>query len=234
MAVSTVTRDVEGGHRLSDHGRELDQPITLDSTNADAGAGVSGLFRSGNVVVKKSGGSTYVEADDATAEVSTRASVTSTNSSFTSGGTTFKWKRNGVEHTVTNTTGTGTVADWVTDLNADAHFAADLIADDSSGLRIRSLRAGEAESFQITDGTLNADAAFTEDAIISGSDADVRITEEHGQVTDDSGAAKIDNVTASRNGHYSLANLIIGGTKGATLDPEHRAILERRGCIFDA
>lgn len=226
---SRSTRLVTLGH----HGNEGLDSIILDSGNTDAGNTPTTEFRAGNVVALRTSTGRYVEANDTNGDRCTQASITgvvsdaSANNGF---GKTFKWKyQNGAEKTVTmgsTTADHDTNAEIVAVLNADAAFAADLIASESGNfVNIKSRRAGSDEYFEITDGTINAVLGFTNNTSAAGADADYRVTRDLGVLTNAAGTAVHDEVQAYKAGYFDESQLI-------NLTAEARAVLSRRGSIF--
>ena len=120
-------------HRVTTRGNEKDSAIMLDSTMTDSGNTPTFRIRAGNVVGLESGGTVYHEANDvANIEVGTAPSVTSLEAPD------VDWQNDVITFSINGQTvvavtlgaGDDTVAEVVIALNADAIFAANMIADD--------------------------------------------------------------------------------------------------------
>lgn len=226
---SRTVRQVTLGY----HGNEGLDTVTLDSGNTDAGNTPTTEFRPGNVVALVTSTGRYVEANDAAGDRNAQASATGTVTDASSNagfGKTFKWKfQGGAEQTVTmgsTTASHDTNAEIVALLNANAAFAADLIAAESGNfVNIKSRRAGSDVHFQITAGTINAVLGFTDNSTYFGTDADYRVTRDLGILADADGTAVHDEVQAYRAGFFDESQLL-------NLTGEARAVLARRGSIF--
>ena len=181
----TVSKDdrrvfLDGGD-LAEGAREA---VTLLSTNVDSGSSPTTLLRPGNVLGKDSAGK-YVEANDTNVVADTVASHTGTGAAFSTGSLTFIWQyKGGAAQTVTGAGGDDTLAEWVIKLNADADFAADLVASDSgSQLKIASKRAGADEYFTIGAGTVNTEAGVTAGSY-GGGDGEYRVLTDYVDMLD--------------------------------------------------
>ncbi len=210
---------------LSDFGKETDTSVLSDSSNADATNTPTTRVRKGNVLVKQTSTGRFVEANDANADTSTQASITS--SSHADGNGVIKIVGSRGTISVTTTTGTGTEANHATDLNADQEFAASYVASSAGGeLTIKALRAGPEEWFYIHADTI-ATAGFSEgvDNGVKGTDPEVVVTLRDIDQVDEDGTAVHAEVEVRRKGHFDESNLI-------NLTDEARAVLVRRGSIF--
>lgn len=200
--------------------------VVLESANRDSGNSPTTRIRPGNVVTKRASSGEYVEATDANRDVHTAPSITS--SGHTDGNGVIRLVGNHGDISVTTTTGTGTEANHVTDLNNDAAFARHYVASSGSGeLTIAARNVGSQEWFYIHSGTM-ANASFAEGAENGaiGADPDVLVTAEEADVADENGTAQSPTVQTYRRGHFVEANLI-------NLTEEAKAVLLARGCTFE-
>lgn len=215
--------------------------VQSDSTNVDASGPRTTMLRPGTILLK--GASDSVWYDDVSGgQASAVASITGTVSDASSNagfGKTFKWKfMGGVEQTVTmgsTTASHDTNAEIVALLNADADFSADLIASESTNyVMIRAKRAGE--SFQITDGTINAVLGFTDNALVQPTEADFVVTIEYCDQLNALGTAADCRVAAVRCGVFDESNLLWAGaaaTSGGAVWLDFKRIMKQRGARFE-
>lgn len=214
--------------------------IQSDSTNEDAGGPRATMLRPGNVLIKGASDSVWYD-DTSGGQASAVASVTGTVSDASSNagfGKTFIWQVNGgVSQTVTmgsTTASHDTNAEIVSILNADADFAADLIADESGNyVRIRAKRLGD--YFTIGAGTLNAVCGFTDSTTHRGTDADYAVTVDYCDQLTPLGATSDARVAAVRSGVFDLSNLVYAGaalTSGAIYSDFLR-VMKQRGARFE-
>lgn len=201
--------------------------IVIKSTVTDSGGPRATILRPGLVVVKKAGDGLYYPADDATADRGTAPSIT--GAGHVDGNGVIALVGNHGAISVTTTTGAGTVANHVTDLNADAVFKAHYVASSSGGqLKILARGTGAEEWFYIDAATLDTSGlAEGETNGVKGTDADYRVLEDYVDMLDETGTAA-DSVASnnSKAGCYLEANLL-------KLTPEARATLVRRGALFE-
>ena len=203
---------------------ELGPEVILDSGLSDSGSTPTFRIRPGNCVVKKTSSGTYVAANDATGDRCGPASVSAleaASAAWNSLAITFTVD-GGVPFSVTLQAGTGTNAAAVTDLNNNAIFAANCIADVSGGfVRIRTNPGGEGATLLVN--AASRAAAFGANGTGGqGTDADYVVTEDFGDTKDLNAAAVNVSVPASKCGSFVAANII-------NLTSEARAVLTRRG-----
>lgn len=203
--------------------------VVLDSGNSDSDGGHTPTyeFRAGNVVVLRTSTGRYVEANDTNGDRNTAASIETSSFSTTSGGDVVLSYKGGQTISVTNSTGSGTVDNYVTDLNADATFASLFVADNNGGeLRIRTRGRGADEWFYVAAGT-HDDLGFSEGEAnaVYGTDADYLVTAEWSELQDEHGTA-IHNTAAT----YEAA--VFDESELINLTAEARAVLSRRGSTF--
>lgn len=207
--------------------------VTIKSTVVDSGNGLArtSLIRSGNVVVKKTADSLYYLANDATnGDRNGPAIVTSVlgDGNAWKGATITSVINGGPGIAVTTQAGTATVAAAATDLNANAIFAAQLVASTAAGkLVVKTLLGGSVMSLGISasDNTL---FGASPGVLAQGTDADYRVLEGDGLAADmlDSVAVASDTpAPSSYAGAYITAQLL-------NSTPEALAVLARRGSIF--
>lgn len=201
------------------------QSVTLDSTNVDTGTPTH-RFRPGNVVGRRASTGRYVEANDANVDVAIPPSITSAG--HTDGNGVIKLTGNHGTISVTTTTGSGTEANNVTDLNANAVFAAHYVASVSgTDLKIEARGAGKEEWFYMHSDTM-ATAAFAEgvDNGSNGEDGLYGVTLEYADLKDDEGTAVHAECLVAFKGHFDASNLI-------NLTAQARAALKKQGAKFD-
>lgn len=219
--------------RFSGFGAETGKAIVVDSSVTDTGSTPNNWIRPGLVVAKHASDGRYYAADSANAKKNGQASIASLVAIGAGAASdTFKWKyKGGEEQTVTGGAGDDTAAEWVTALNADADFSADLIASAAgSTLTIKSKRAGADEYFEITTGTLNdqggaADDTFVKNTQHAGTDGDYLVLDSHFDVKDANNVAVNALVTGFPKGHFDESEL-------RSLTKEARAVLQKNGSIF--
>lgn len=201
--------------------------VTLDSGNTDSGSSPTHRIRPGNVVVRRASTGRYVEANDSNGDRNVAPSIT-TSGHTDSDNATFKLVGNHGTISVSITTNLGAEADWATDLNANADFAAFYTASSGGGeLTITANRGGKDEWFYIhSDTTAGAGFAEGEDNAVAGEDADYRVVLEHVDLKDEEGTAIHADALVAWTGHFDASNLI-------NLTAEARATLARRGAKFD-
>jgi hypothetical protein len=213
-------------HRITDEALKRGSEVVLDSSNTDSGNTPTYRMRPGNVVVKRTSTGRYVEATDSNADTGTAPSITSSSHSDANGE--IKLVGNHGTISVTTSTGTGTEANHVTDLNGDADFAAFYTASSGGGeLTIAANRAAADEWFYIHADTI-ATAGFAEGPSNSntGTDPDVRVLEDFSSDLQDlDGSAQHGTACTSLAGHYDESALI-------NLTGQAREVLARRGSIF--
>lgn len=201
--------------------------VTLDSGNTDTGSSPTTLFRSGNVIVKRTSTGRFVEANDANADDLADSPATITSSSHSDANGVIKLVGTHGTISVTTSTGSGTEANHATDLNADADFAAHYTASSAGGeLTITSDAVGPDEWFYIHSDTI-ATVGFAEgeDNGVVGTIPDVRVTRDNVSLLNEFGSATHADVYAYRRGHFNTSNLI-------NLTAAARAILAGRGSLF--
>ena len=219
----TTTAKAYTRHRRTDEGLVMVPSVVIDSGNTDSGSSPTSLFRPGNVVVLRTSTGRYVEANDSNGDDNGAAAITTSSHGDGNGVIAISYK-GGTVISVTTTTGSGTEANHVTDLNAAEEFAALFFASSAGGeLTITSRAAGSDVYFHM-DSTTMATASFAEGETnaVSGTDAEYLVTEAHAKLTDENGTAAHDDCTASWSGDYVSANLI-------NLTAEAKAVLIRRG-----
>lgn len=230
---------------------KLGEMVIVKSTVTDTGAVASGLpratiLRPGMVLGKKAADGLYYPADDVTnvgnlnqpASISSLIAIAATVASKV-----FKFKVNGgPEFSVTMGGGDNTCDLVVTALNANARFAANLIADKvatpvANTLRIRTLRAGVNEYFELTDGDAHdqggtANDTYADNTKAGGSDGDYRVLglgagghEDHLDMLGPDAAVADKGAPNLLAGEFDESELL-----NAT--PESKAVLARRGSIF--
>lgn len=199
----------------------------LKSTVVDSGATPTTTIRKGCCVVKKTSDGLFYLADDASnGDRGTPPSKTSAG--HTDGNGVIKIVGNHGTISVTTTTGSGTEANNVTDLNANAIFAAHYVASVSgTDLKIEARNPGADEWFYVHTDTM-ATAAFTEGEAngVRGTDAEYYVTEEEVSMLDpDTGAVADRPVVCSAAAYYDESELL-------HKTPEALAALLRRGARF--
>lgn len=201
--------------------------FTIKSTVVDSGSSPATLLRPGLVLVKKTSDSLYYLGDDAAADRSAAPSMT--GAGHVDGNGAISVIGNHGTISVTTTTGAGTVANHVTDLNADAAFKAHYVASSSGGqLKILARGTGAEEWFYIDAASLaTSGLALGEANAVKGTDADYRVLEDYVDMLDQTGTAA-DSVASSNStvGFYKEANLV-------KLTADGRATLVRRGSQFE-
>jgi hypothetical protein len=201
--------------------------IVVKSTVTDSGGPRTTVLRPGFVLVKKTADGLYYAADDAAADRGAAPSIT--GAGHVDGNGVIALVGNHGSISVTTATGTGTVANHVTDLNANAAFAAHYIASSSGGqLKILARGTGAEEWFYIDAATIDTSGlAETEANAVKGTDADYRVLEDYLDMLDETGSVA-DSVAGSNTkaGCYLEANLL-------KLTAEARATLVRRGSQFE-
>lgn len=201
--------------------------ITIDSSVTDAGATPTHRIRTGNVVVLETGDGNYHEANDTVNgdRNTAPAAIVSAGHADTIGVIAVRGNHGLIS--VTTTTGTGTEAENVTDLNADASFFAHYIAAVSgTDVSITARRPGADEWFYM-DATTDALAGFAEGIAneVSGADADYRVVTEAGDLLDPDATAQDAPAVNLLRGFFDESQLI-------NLTAEAKEVLVRRGSIF--
>ena len=199
--------------------------VTLDATNADSGATPTYRLRPGNVLLLDISEGNYREATDATADVSSAAAITTSSHSDGNGAIVIVGNHGTIS--VTTATGSGTEANNVTDLNADAEFAAHYVATSGAGeLTITSLATGAGEYFYMDSSTM-ATASFAEGTAngVHGITGDYRVLLEHTDMQDEDGTATDADAEVAWTGHFDESQLI-------NLTPEARGVFLARGAHF--
>lgn len=213
--------------RLADWGEPLDEGIIVDSTNTDATNTPTTRIREGNVLVKRTSTGRYLEANDASGDRNTAASVTSAeNPDGDWDASTITVKVNGIEITaVTLASSSSTAATVAAELNADTDFAAHCNAAVSgSDVVISTLRAGADMHLEVTSDLSTAFGTTANTGF--GADADYVVLLQRVDVVDHiNGSAAHAGARAARVGYFDESNLI-------NLTAEARATLSRRGCLF--
>jgi hypothetical protein len=221
-------------------------PITIKAgTTATGYTGSDGqrttILPPGTVLIKESGGTDFVNADDyANADPGSLAVVDSAeapDADWVSG--TFKIFRNGVLiYTQAAGAADDTLAEFLTLLNTTNPMP-NLVASDSGGglLRITDqIGAGDAIRVEYTlataYGTAGGSGSFAED---EGTVPDVRVLAEEVDMLDSAGAARTGSTAVSGDnylfGHFRTADLYTDGTRG-TIPASAKAILAERGSYF--
>lgn len=180
----------------------------------------------GSVVVKKTADGKYYLADDAAnGDRNSAPTITSSGHADTLGALVIVGNHGTIS--VTTSTGTGTEAENVTDLNADTAFAAHYVASSGAGELTIAARAGGAEEWFYIDATSADGFGLAEgDANkVEGADADYRVTAFHADTKDLEGTnidALAANLTRGKFRESELSNLT----------GEAKAVLLRRGSEF--
>lgn len=230
---------------------KLGEMVVVKSTVTDTGAVADGLprdtiLRPGMVLGKKASDGLFYPADDVSnvGNICQPASVSSLIAiAATAASKVFKYKVNGgPELSVTMGAGDNTCDLVVAALNADPAFAGNLIADKvatpvANTLRIRTVRAGVTEYFEITDGNFNdqggvANDTFADNTKAGGSDGDYRVLglgaggfEDHLDMLGRDGAVADQGAPNVLAGEFDESQLL-------NSTPEAKAVLARRGSIF--
>lgn len=159
--------------RLNEFGRESVRSGVIASGQTDSGSTPTSRLRAGNVLAKRTSTGKYVLSTDANADRATPASITSSGRS--NGNGVIKLVGSNGTISVTTTTGSGTAANNVTDLNADAAFSAHYVASVSgSEVKIESRRIGADEWFYVHSDTMDtAGFAEGETSAVRGQDPDI-------------------------------------------------------------
>lgn len=210
--------------RLNNKGWGTQKTIVVDSSVQDSGNSLgSYILRPGFILGKDNTTGRYFDPANATPD----SAASTTGTSFTtSGGTTLQISINGGPTvTITNTTGTGTLSDWITDINADPIVGSHLIASASgTNLKLEMAQAGAHNFFEIVGGTALSNLGLTA-GVYSGSDADYVVLDEYVILQDSTGAAINQEAQGWVEGHFDESQLI--GLTG-----EIKANLLRRGASF--
>lgn len=198
----------------------------LKSSVTDSGASPTTTIRKGCVIGKKNSDSKFYLADSA--DVTRDAPPSITGAGRSNGNGVVKLVGNHGTISVTTATGTGTLAENVTDLNADKAFAAHYVASDSGGqLKIEARNPGKGEWFYIhTDTMASAGFAEGEANAVAGTDGEYYVTEEEVSMLDPQTNAVADRpVRTSHRAFYDESELL-------HTTPEALACLRRRGARF--
>lgn len=188
-------------------------------------------------LVKKTSDGKYYLANSATNGADRNAPATVSSLIAIGAGAaskTFKWKyRGGNTLTVTGGAGDNTAALWVTLLNGNTDFNADLIASNSGAtLIITARRGGPDEYFQVIDGTINGQGGAGDDTFVSnkfwaGSFADYRLTLWWADLADGFGVAADATVPTMVGGGVVKASLC------TSLSAEAQSVLASKGTVFE-
>lgn len=182
----------------------------------------------GYVVVKKTADKLYYAADDAVnGDRNAAPSITSVG--HVDGNGVIKIVGSNGEISVTTATGTGTEANNVTDLNADAAFKAHYVASVvGTDIKIEARKKGEREWFYIDAATRDG-CGFSEGEAnkVRGTTADYRVIDAQRSLIDMDGAARdSDPVPALLAGHFKESEL-------TGLTQEAKNVLLERGSILE-
>lgn len=202
--------------------------VTLDAATVDSGNNPPTILRRGVVVAKKTADDKYREADSGVVEVAAGAQAQSAEDADGDWPTTTitVTKNGGSEVDVTLSGGANTNALVAGELNGDADFAKDYVADGSgSPLLITTKETGDQCNILVTS-TL-ADAFGPNGAEGQGSFADVGILEEVVDMRDISGAVKDNNATIVRGPCRVVESELVSLTTDA------KRALQARGAVFE-
>lgn len=208
--------------------------VLIDSSVVDAGSTPTTLLRPGLGLVKRTSTGKWILASDSNGDTNTPATVTAletANASWASKQIDFYLDgglaRSTPSFSVTMGAVDDTDAEIVVALNANAIFAANLIADvQASRVRIRTREAGAHKSLRVfmnvytgSFGALGTEA--------NGTDAEYYVLGEYVSMLDGSGVASDMLGKSHWRARYLNSQLI-----GATADM--KSALVRRGCSFES
>lgn len=188
-------------------GLELAPQTVIDGTNSsDATNTPTWRVRPGMVLGLDISAGLWLNADHANVDVSAPASITS--SSHTDGNGVIKLVGPGGTVSVTTATGSGTEANNVTDLMADATFKAHYIATSGGGeLTITAIDPNA--DFYVHSDTM-ATAAFAEGIAnkVQGVPGQYRVVADFADLQNEDGTAVNAPVRCYARGHFDESNLI--------------------------
>jgi hypothetical protein len=198
----------------------------VDSTVTDSGASPTSSIRAGNVIKKVSGGQ-FVQANSATAALTTAAAITSSShTDDASNAIVIVGPRGTVS--VTMSTGSGTETQNAVDLNADPQFAAFYTASAAASeltITANVIRDGE---WLYVDATTHANFGFAEGVAneVKAVGPDYRVVRQTTSLLDGVGTAVDTSMPTLLAGHFDLSELI-------NCTGEAQEILATRGSKFD-